>query len=75
MLATIYTIKVLLKQMVNRDQRSSIVVTSSGMRLMPFSGVATYSATKAFDSWMALALSDELRYMGTKVDVMNFDCG
>lgn len=42
---------------------------------MPFSGVATYSATKAFDSWMALALSDELKYMGTKVDVMNFDCG
>ena len=42
---------------------------------MPFSGVATYSATKAFDSWMALSLSDELRYMGTKVDVMNFDCG
>jgi short-subunit dehydrogenase len=42
---------------------------------MPFSGVATYSATKAFASWISLALSDELRYMGTKVEVMNFDCG
>ena len=49
--------------MLERKQRSAIVVTSSGLRLVPCPGVATYSATKVFASWIAFALSYELKYL------------
>jgi short-subunit dehydrogenase len=53
----VYTIKVLVGQMVKRYENSrtkgAILVTSSGMGSRPISGTITYSASKSFASFLA----------------------
>lgn len=58
--------------MLARPERSAIVVTSSGLGVRPFAGVATYSAAKACSSFMAQALNYELK---DKIDVMSWESG
>ena len=74
-LANVYTVKVLLKQMLAREKRCAIVTTSSGLRLIPCPGAVAYSASKQFASWFTLALDYELKLTKRKVDVLNWDCG
>lgn len=49
-----------------------MVITSSGLASFPASGLLTYSASKAFASFLGMGLSYELK---DKVDVMTFECG
>jgi len=75
-LQPIYCAKVLLPIMLkraNRGQRSAIVVTSSGLGGRPVAGTITYSAAKAFSSFLAQGLSYELEEQN--VDVLSWECG
>mmetsp|Transcript_31931 Transcript_31931/g.42276 ORF Transcript_31931/g.42276 Transcript_31931/m.42276 type:complete len:117 (-) Transcript_31931:196-546(-) len=67
-----YTAKVMVNQLLAREERSAIVVVSSGLGGRPIPGCVTYSAAKACSSFMAQALSYELR---EKVDVMSWEAG
>jgi NAD(P)-dependent dehydrogenase (short-subunit alcohol dehydrogenase family) len=67
-----YTAKVMVNQLIDRKERSAIIVTSSGLGARPVAGCVTYSAAKACSSYMAQALSFEL---GDKVDVMSWEAG
>lgn len=58
--------------MIKREQRSAIVVTSSGLGAVPVSGNAAYSSSKAFSSWFAQALHFEVK---DKIDVLAWECG
>ena len=58
--------------MLAREKRSAIVVTSSGLGMIPVAGTAIYAATKAYDSSFAQALSYELE---DKIDVIDWPCG
>lgn len=66
----IFTAKVLIDQMVKREKRSGIVVTSSGLAQRPIAGGLVYSASKTFASFTAVALSYEVQ---DKVDVMSWE--
>ena len=57
---TTYTARVMLNQLLSRGKRSAIVVTSSSLGLLPLSGIAAYSASKAYGSTLAQALSFEV---------------
>mmetsp|Transcript_6368 Transcript_6368/g.8259 ORF Transcript_6368/g.8259 Transcript_6368/m.8259 type:complete len:151 (-) Transcript_6368:148-600(-) len=71
-LQPIYLTKVLLPQMIKRETRSAILVTSSGMGSQPVSGIVAYTASKAFSTWFASALHFEVK---DKIDVMAWECG
>ena len=58
--------------MLNRPQRSAIVVTSSGLGMIPVAGTCTYAATKAFVSNFAQGLSYEVE---DKIDVVDYVLG
>lgn len=72
----IFTIKVLLGQLIARYEskklRSGIMITSSGLGNQPVAGVITYSASKAFASFIGEGLNFELK---DKVDVMSYQAG
>jgi 17beta-estradiol 17-dehydrogenase / very-long-chain 3-oxoacyl-CoA reductase len=68
----IYLLKALLNQLLARKKRSGIVITSSGLGSVPVPGVISYSAAKAFSSYLGQALNIELR---SKIDVISFECG
>ena len=67
-----YIARVLLGQMLDRSQRSAIVVTSSGLGMAPVAGVSAYSASKAYVSTLAQALSYEVEH---KIDVVDWVAG
>ena len=67
-----YTAKVMIGQLLARSERSAIVVTSSGLGSRPIAGCVTYSSAKACSSFMAQALSYEVR---DKIDVMSWEAG
>jgi len=71
-LQPIYMTKVLLDQILARGKLAAIVVTSSGLALLPVPMVTTYCATKSFVSFIAVGLSYELE---DKVDFMTWECG
>lgn len=48
-----YLSKVLVNQLQARKQRSAMIITSSGLGEFPASGFITYSASKAFASYLA----------------------
>ena len=58
--------------MLAREKRSAIVVTSSGLGIRPVAGIAAYSASKAYASSFAQALSYETE---GKIDVVDWACG
>ena len=58
--------------MLAREKRSAIVVTSSGLGLIPVAGSAVYAATKAYASSFTQALGYEL---GDRVDIHDWPCG
>ena len=67
-----YTAKVMINQLLERKERSAIVVVSSGLGGRPIPGCVTYSSAKACSSFMAQALSYEVR---DKIDVMSYEAG
>eukprot|EP00347_Sterkiella_histriomuscorum_P002655 403367310 len=67
-----YLSKVLIKQLQARTQRSAIIITSSGLAGFPASGAITYSASKAFSSFLGQGLNYELK---DKIDVMSYELG
>ena len=67
-----YVCKALIGQMYAREKRSAIVVTSSGLGLLPVAGLTVYAATKAYTSSFAQALSYENE---NKVDVVDYILG
>jgi 17beta-estradiol 17-dehydrogenase / very-long-chain 3-oxoacyl-CoA reductase len=68
----VYLLKVLLNQLLARKQRSGIIITSSGVGSFPAAGMITYSASKAFASFLGQGLNYELK---DSIDVMSFECG
>lgn len=68
-----YLAKVLVNQLIAREERSAIVVTSSGLGCRPIAGCLTYCAANACSSFMAQALSFELKK--SQVDVMSWEAG
>jgi len=72
-LQPMYLAKVLVNQLMAREERSAIVVTSSGLGSRPIAGCVTYSAANACSSFMAQALSYELKK--SNVDVMDWEAG
>jgi short-subunit dehydrogenase len=67
-----YLSRVLLPQILTRPKRSAILITSSGVASFPASGMAAYSASKAFASFLGQALNFELK---DKVDVISYEAG
>ncbi len=65
----VYLSKALLDQMLAREKRSAIVVTSSGLGSAPIPGILAYSMSKSFSSFLAEGLNVELK---NKVDVLSF---
>lgn len=72
-LQPIYTAKVLVDQMIARDHKGAIVVTSSiaSYRVLP--GMTNYSASKSFASFLAQGLNYELG--DKKIDVLDWKPG
>jgi short-subunit dehydrogenase len=68
----IYLVKSLLKQILSRNARSAIVITSSGLGSAPIPGILPYSCAKSFSSFLGEGLNIELK---DKVDVLSFQCG
>lgn len=68
----VYLLKALLNQLLARKKRSGIVILSSGLGSLPVPGVISYSAAKAFSSYLGQALNIEL---SSKIDVISFECG
>lgn len=65
--------KVLVNQMLLRERRSAIVVTSSAFGQRPIGGASiVYSATKSLVSFLGVGLSYELE---SKIDVMAWEAG
>ena len=58
--------------MLDRKERSAIIVTSSGLGLIPVAGAAVYAATKAYASSFTQALDYEL---GDRLDIHDWPCG
>jgi short-subunit dehydrogenase len=71
-LQPIYTAKVLIDQLINREQLSALVVTSSGLGSAPIPGCVDYSCSKSFASYLAEGLNYELK---GKVDCMSWQSG
>ena len=67
-----FMIKVLLEQMLAREKRSAIIVTSSVLGSLPVAGTAVYAATKAYASSFTQALAYEL---SDKIDFAHWPCG
>jgi short-subunit dehydrogenase len=65
----IYLTKALLPQILARESKSAIVITSSGLGNAPVPGIIPYSASKSFSSFFGEALNMELK---GKVDVLSF---
>ena len=68
----IYTTKVLIQQMLARNKRSAIMITTSMAAHRPLAGVTTYCATKSMASFLAQGLSYELE---GKIDCMSWQPG
>ena len=68
----VYLCKALLDQMLSREKRSAIVITSSGLGSAPIPGILAYSMSKSFTSFLGEGLNIELK---SKIDVMSFQCG
>jgi short-subunit dehydrogenase len=71
-LSVAYFTKSMLNTLMGRENRSAIIITSSGIRNIPMPGVQSYAATKAFASNFGIALSYEVRH---KIDVMVWEAG
>lgn len=67
-----YLTKALLSTLLARPSKSGLLFTCSGAGLIPMPGLATYSATKAFVTFLAQGLNCELK---GKIDVLAFTCG
>ena len=67
-----YTAKVMVNQLLIRDERSAILVVSTGLAGRPIPGMTTYTSAKACASLMGQALSYELK---DKIDVMTREAG
>lgn len=72
-----YTTKVFVQKMVERFKttglKSGLIITSSAGALAPMPGATVYSASKAFDHFVACGLHEELKGM---VDVISYTaCG
>lgn len=72
LLHVVYLLKALLPQLLARTKRSAILTTGSGLGIRPVAGIATYSASKSFVSYLAQSLNYELK---DKIDVINYECG
>ena len=68
----IYTAKVLLDQIINRNHLAAMVVTSSGLGSRPIPGCIDYSCGKSFASFLAEGLNYELK---GRVDCMSWQSG
>ncbi|TNV76896.1 hypothetical protein FGO68_gene12765 [Halteria grandinella] len=68
----VYLIKALLPQLLKRDKRTGVIVMSSGLGSCPVPGVISYSAAKAFASYLAQGLAVELK---DKMDFLSYECG
>lgn len=66
-LQPIYTMKVLVDQMVARDHIAAMVITTSGLGSIALPGCTTYSASKSFSTFLGQGLAYELK---GKVDCM-----
>ena len=64
--------RAVLSQLLEREQRSAIVVTSSGLGKIPVAGTIVYAASKAFASSFAQGLSYEVE---DKIDVIDWAAG
>jgi short-subunit dehydrogenase len=71
-LQPIYLIKVLLNQIKERKGRSAIITTSSIASMRPSPAQAVYSATKAFATYLSVALGHELK---DKIDFLAISPG
>lgn len=57
--------------MLARNHLSAIIVTSSGLGLLPFPGIITYSCSKSFVDYLMIGLNYELK---GKIDCMSWMC-
>jgi len=71
-----YTTKVFVQKMVERFKttglKSGLIITSSECALSPLPGATVYSASKAFDHFVACGLHEELKCI---VDVISYTAG
>jgi len=65
--------KLLIERFDKTGKPSAIFVTSSLAATMPVCGVLTYSASKAFASFISQGLNFELK--DKKIDVMDYQAG
>lgn len=72
-LQPMYLAKALIDQLVERAHPSAIVVTSSGLGLVPIAGCIAYSCTKSFAGFLAEGLAWELKEK--KIDCLAWYCG
>ena len=68
----IYLTKALLNSILQRNARTAIVITSSGLGSAPMPGILAYSCSKSFSSFLGEGLNIELK---DKVDVLSWQCG
>jgi len=71
-LHVVYLAKALLPQMLKRETRSAIVITSSVASYLPLVGGSVYSATKALERLFGVSLHYETRH---KIDVLVYTPG
>ena len=69
----LYASKVLVNQMIERKERSAIIVTNSGLGMRPIPGCVAYSAANACSNFMAQALNYELN--PHKIHIMSWSAG
>lgn len=71
-LSTAYIIKAMLNQLLNRDKRSAIVITSSVAATLVFPCGVPYCMSKTFVTYLAEGLNYELK---DKIDVLSYNPG
>jgi len=71
-LAPYFITKAFLPRLLKRKERSVVLNVSSGASLFPMPGFFTYSASKAFLSYFAEGLSQEMKFEGKTIDVVNY---
>ena len=71
-LGSTYTVKALMDQILAREHKSALIITTSGLGMYPAPGNLTYSCSKSFSNFLALGLHHEFE---GKVDTLSWTCG
>lgn len=69
-LHVVYTLRVLVNQMITRKERSAVIITSSNTGSVPLPGFNLYSSSKIFESYISRSVGYELR---DKIDFISLE--